>query len=127
MSHRNRHAVVGATGRQSHRSRLLEREPESGERSRQQNWIGGDFRRVRSVRAQEVVEGPFDLVYTSIGTIGWLPYPLVAWAKTIDALLKPGGTFFIRDGHPMLFSIDVDNQDGLVIGYPYFPTGEPIA
>ena len=77
-------------------------------------------------RAQEVIEQNFDVVYTSIGTIAWLPYPLVAWARTIDALLRPGGTFFIRDGHPILLSIDENKSDGLVLKYPYFPTGEPL-
>ena len=43
----------------------------------------------------------FDVVYTSIGTIGWLQRPR-SWAQQVAALLNPGGVFYIRDGHPML-------------------------
>lgn len=43
----------------------------------------------------------FDLVYTGIGAICWLP-DIRRWAQTVAALLRPGGRLFIRDGHPVL-------------------------
>ncbi|WP_370524027.1 class I SAM-dependent methyltransferase [Cellulomonas sp. APG4] len=43
----------------------------------------------------------FDLVYTGIGAICWLP-SIRRWAQTVAALLRPGGRLFIRDGHPVL-------------------------
>lgn len=43
----------------------------------------------------------FDLVYTGIGAICWLP-SIDRWARTVAALLRPGGRLFIRDGHPVL-------------------------
>ncbi|PFG15694.1 2-polyprenyl-3-methyl-5-hydroxy-6-metoxy-1,4-benzoquinol methylase [Propionicimonas paludicola] len=43
----------------------------------------------------------FDLVYTGIGAICWLP-SIGQWAATVAALLRPGGRLFIRDGHPVL-------------------------
>lgn len=43
----------------------------------------------------------FDLVYTGIGAICWLP-SISRWAQTVAALLRPGGRLFIRDGHPVL-------------------------
>lgn len=43
----------------------------------------------------------FDLVYTGIGAICWLP-SIARWARTAAALLRPGGRLFIRDGHPVL-------------------------
>jgi SAM-dependent methyltransferase len=43
----------------------------------------------------------FDLVYTGIGAICWLP-DITRWAKTVAALLQPGGRLFIRDMHPVL-------------------------
>lgn len=46
----------------------------------------------------------FDLVYTGIGAICWLP-SIERWARTIAALLRPGGRLFIRDGHPVLNSL----------------------
>jgi hypothetical protein len=36
-------------------------------------------------------------------------------------LLKPGGRFFIREGHPILWATDLDRLDGsLVVDFPYF-------
>ncbi len=43
----------------------------------------------------------FDVVYTGIGAICWLP-SVQRWAETVAALLRPGGRLFIRDGHPLL-------------------------
>lgn len=37
-------------------------------------------------------------------------------------LLNAGGTFYIRDGHPALYSVD-ERADTLQIRYPYFNTG----
>jgi SAM-dependent methyltransferase len=45
----------------------------------------------------------FDLVYTGIGAICWLP-SIGRWAETVAALLRPGGRLFIRDGHPVMLS-----------------------
>src|SRR5690606_4282279 len=44
--------------------------------------------------AADAVDDTFDVVYTSIGTVTWLP-DLGAWARSISRLLRPGGTFFI--------------------------------
>lgn len=65
----------------------------------------------------------FDLVYTGIGALCWLP-DVRRWAETVAGLLRPGGRLFIREGHPVLWSID-ETQDRLVIGYPYFETTAP--
>ncbi len=67
----------------------------------------------------------FDFVYTGIGALCWLP-DVRRWADTVAALLRPGGRLFIREGHPVLWSIDETRTDALTIGYPYFETAEPI-
>ena len=54
----------------------------------------------------------FDIVFTSYGTIGWLP-DLNAWAKTIARHLKKGGLFVFVEFHPFIDLLD-DNQ------YDYF-------
>lgn len=51
------------------------------------------------------VSGEFDIVFTSYGTIGWLP-DLEPWAKVIAAKLKPGGLFYIAEFHPMVWMFD---------------------
>jgi SAM-dependent methyltransferase len=43
--------------------------------------------------------GAFDIVFTSYGAINWLP-ELGPWARTIAHFLKPGGFFYIAEGHP---------------------------
>jgi hypothetical protein len=41
-------------------------------------------------------------------------------------LLRPGGRLFVREGHPMLFTIDEESlTDRLVIEYSYFEQEEP--
>ena len=76
--------------------------------------------------AAAALEGEkFDLVFTGIGAIGWLP-SISRWAATVGALLRPGGRLFIREGHPMLWSLADPRPDGLlVVDYPYFETKEP--
>jgi SAM-dependent methyltransferase len=69
--------------------------------------------------------GTFDLVFTGIGALCWLP-DVRRWAQVVAGLLRPGGRFFIREGHPVLFSIDEDRQDVLTLEHPYFEHAEPI-
>jgi SAM-dependent methyltransferase len=47
----------------------------------------------------------FDLVYTGVGALCWLP-SVQRWAQTVAALLMPGGRLFIREGHPMMWTLD---------------------
>lgn len=51
------------------------------------------------------VSEKFDIVFTSYGTIGWLP-DLRPWAKMISERLKPGGKFYIVDFHPIAWMYD---------------------
>ena len=67
----------------------------------------------------------YDLVYTGIGALCWLP-DIARWARVVADLLRPGGRLFIREGHPMLFTIADPRPDGLlVVEYPYFEQAEP--
>ena len=69
--------------------------------------------------------GEFDLVYTGIGALCWLP-DIGRWADVVHTLLRPGGRLFLREGHPVLWALDYESGDRLVIDYPYFNTGEPL-
>jgi SAM-dependent methyltransferase len=77
--------------------------------------------------APEVLgRGGFDLVYTGVGALCWLP-DVRRWGDVVGALLRPGGRLFIRDGHPMLWSLDDERDDDLlVVRYPYFEQAEPL-
>jgi SAM-dependent methyltransferase len=69
----------------------------------------------------------FDLVYTGIGALCWLP-DIRRWAEVVASVLRPGGRFFMREGHPVLWSLaDPPPPDGrLVLEYPYFEQKEPM-
>jgi SAM-dependent methyltransferase len=62
----------------------------------------------------------FDVVFTSHGTISWLP-DLRPWARTVASALKPTGRFFISDCHPFTWVFDDERSDpGLEFRYEYF-------
>jgi 2-polyprenyl-3-methyl-5-hydroxy-6-metoxy-1,4-benzoquinol methylase len=63
----------------------------------------------------------FDIVYTTYGTIGWLP-DLNKWAKLISSFLKPGGKLIFVEFHPVVWMFDNDFKE---IQYRYFKS-EPI-
>src|SRR5436305_1103799 len=50
-------------------------------------------------QAPDLAPGPFDLVFTTWGTICWLP-DMRKWAKIIAAVLRPGGELYFADAHP---------------------------
>jgi SAM-dependent methyltransferase len=67
-------------------------------------------------------ENRFDLVYTGIGALCWLP-DIARWAQVVADLLRPGGRLFMREGHPTLWAMSDPRPDGLlVIEFPYFET-----
>lgn len=73
----------------------------------------------------EVVTEEFDIVYTGVGAINWLP-DIDEWANVMAHLTKPGGRFYIREGHPVLWALDYERDDDLlVISEPYFESKVP--
>ncbi len=68
----------------------------------------------------------YDLVFTGIGALCWIP-DVRRWAAVVAGLLKPGGgKLFIREGHPMLWAMDdktTTAEGALVVKYPYFERG----
>jgi len=69
--------------------------------------------------------GSFDLVYTGVGALCWLPR-IRPWARVVAGLLRPGGRLFIREGHPMLSTLDDERTDVLAVRYPYFERDDPM-
>lgn len=63
----------------------------------------------------------FDMVFTSYGTIGWLP-DVDKWAKVIAHFLKPGGTLVFAEFHPVVWMFDNDFKE---VAYNYF-NADPI-
>jgi len=62
------------------------------------------------------LEGEFDIVFTSYGTIGWLPN-LDKWAKVVSYFLKPSGKFVFVEFHPNVWMYD---DDFTHVKYNYF-------
>ena len=70
--------------------------------------------------------GPFDLVYTGIGALCWLPH-IDRWAQVVDELLAAGGRLFMREGHPMMWALQDAREDRLlVVEHAYFEREEPL-
>lgn len=64
----------------------------------------------------------FDLVYTGVGALCWLP-DIRRWAEVVAKLLRPGGRLFLREFHPVLWALSDPRPDGLLtLEYPYFET-----
>jgi len=70
-------------------------------------------------------EAGYDLVFTGVGALCWLP-DVRDWASVVARLLAPGGRLFLREAHPVLWALDDARPDGLVaLEYPYFERPEP--
>lgn len=65
------------------------------------------------------LEGKFDVVFTSYGTISWLP-DLDKWGRIIAGFLKPGGKLVFAEFHPVVWMFDNDFNS---VGYRYFNSG----
>jgi len=61
----------------------------------------------------------FDLIFTSYGTIGWLP-DLNKWADIFEQYLKPNGRFVFVAFHPVVWMFDDEFEKA---GYNYFNSG----
>jgi len=74
--------------------------------------------------AREAVSDDFDCVFTTWGTICWLP-DIAGWARVVASLLKPGGFLYFADMHPVALVFDDKAGDGVRPGWfwPYFHEG----
>ncbi len=61
------------------------------------------------------LEKQFDIVFTSYGTIGWLP-DLDRWAKVLSKYLKPKGKFVLVEFHPVVWMFD-NNIENIAYNY----------
>jgi len=87
--------------------------------------VGVEYVQANVYDAREAVDGDFDLVFTSLGVLCWLP-DIARWGRTVASLLRPGARFFIRDDHPMFMTIGENVSQGLRVEQPYFQTEQPL-
>lgn len=79
--------------------------------------VTADFVCCNVLDTSSYVDEQFDIVFTSYGTIGWLP-DLMPWGNMIAERLKFGGLFYIVDFHPVMWMFDyVGDSPQLMYGY----------
>ncbi len=61
----------------------------------------------------------FDIVYTGLGALNWLP-DIGRWATTVAALLRPGGILYLAEFHPF---VHVFADEDRTVTYGYFDPG----
>jgi len=81
----------------------------SARRLAKEAGLKADFVEGRVDEAPHLVPGPFDLVYSTWGTICWLPN-LTVWAQVIASVLAPGGELYFADAHPSF--LVMEERDG---------------
>lgn len=87
----------------------------------------GRFVESNVYEAVDALDGEmFDIVYTSVGALNWLP-DIARWASVVAALVRPGGRVHLRESHPMAMALDDERDDDLLcVKYPYFETETPM-
>ncbi len=87
-------------------------------------YLGTRFIRTDVYDLPEVLEENFDVVYTAMGALVWLP-DLARWAQVVAQHLKPGGLFYLLDIHPasQVFdeTVEVHAHEDLRVARGYFP------
>ncbi len=80
----------------------------------------------RVCNAGERFDTTFDVVFTSHGVLIWMP-DLDIWAANIAACLKPGGLFYLSEGHPLAYALSPEEstETQLSLEYSYLRQQEP--
>lgn len=73
---------------------------------------------------RSAIDEQFDIVYTSKGVLCWLR-DLEEWGRIVAHFLKPGGTFYLMETHPILGSVEEETPGELSFKCNYFHRSEP--
>nr|WP_294529054.1 class I SAM-dependent methyltransferase [uncultured Rhodopila sp.] len=65
----------------------------------------------------------FDIVYTGVGALCWIP-DMERWAEVVRDLLRPGGELYLFEFHPVKWMIEGGAPDDIVIRDGYFSPAE---
>lgn len=87
--------------------------------------IDARFVEGRVEQAPALAGQDFDTVFTSWGVLIWLP-DIALWARTVAACLKPGGRFYLAEGHPILWIFEDQKntyEENLNVVRSYFLDG----
>jgi SAM-dependent methyltransferase len=79
--------------------------------------LAAEFVEANVYDASEALGGRrFEIVYTGIGAINWLP-DIERWARVMASLTAPGGCLYLAEFHPFAH---VFGDDDLTVEYSYF-------
>ncbi len=83
--------------------------------------VGSDARFIRSdiYDLPDALDEEFDIVFTSFGVLCWLP-DLGEWASVVHRFVRPGGMFYILDGHPVMGIFEESDSGEMLTEYRYF-------
>ncbi|MFI9231186.1 class I SAM-dependent methyltransferase [Streptomyces rimosus] len=70
-----------------------------------------------AVAASATAPDTYDIVYTGIGSLCWLP-DIRRWAETAASLIAPGGFLYLAEFHPLTDALD--DESGSRIAHDYF-------
>ena len=73
----------------------------------------------------KVLEGEYDIVFTSYGVLCWLK-DIDEWARIITHYLKKDGVFLLAESHPFMWVFD-DASEELNLKYSYWHNEEPLS
>ncbi len=92
----------------------------------EESGVPGRFFETDLYESPKIVNEQFDVVFTGAGAICWLP-DIDAWGEVVAGFLKPGGMFYIREGHPLMWALQYDNvkPGEFIMEQPYFHSDEP--
>ncbi len=76
----------------------------------------------------DVLDGDFDLVYTSRGALGWLP-DIRRWGQVVAHFVRPGGRFYVTEIHPVVQALENEGvaPGEIVVRYPYWEHADPMS
>lgn len=69
----------------------------------------------------------YDVAVTNFGVLCWMP-DIDSWADVVAELLKPGGTFYLAEHHPIATALSDnfgDDDAEITVENPYFSTETP--
>ena len=75
------------------------------------------------MRLRQEIRETFEIVYTSYGVLDWLE-DLDRWGQVVAESLRPGGTFYMVEFHPVTGMLAAD---GRTIEHGYFRQEKPLA
>ncbi|MEV0785531.1 class I SAM-dependent methyltransferase [Streptomyces sp. NPDC050423] len=67
--------------------------------------------------AEAVPDSSYDIVYTGVGALNWLP-DIDRWAETAASLVAPGGFLYLAEFHPLTDCLD--DATGSRVVHDYF-------